>query len=333
MSSDSPIYILGLGSIGTFIAHCLRSLPNPPAVKLLVHRRGLYDELASNEWRLGLRVQGDGTLNEQEGFEGEFIDECASDSIHHLIVAVKASATASALNPIRTRIGAHTTIFFFQNGLGQLDDVNEKIFPDPHTRPVYACGILYHGVYMKSPFETILSSLNGRTTLGIMGNGTSDQASQTSYLRDILLQCPVLRCEQLTWEDLLRNQLLKLAANCVINPLTALLDVQNGSIKDNLDLWPAWRPLLGGIASVFEHLPEMQNQPGNLSMEFLETSLLETVDKTAGNSSSMREDVRKRRQTEIEYLNGWIVRRGRELGVHCPVNHFVTQLVLAKSHS
>jgi 2-dehydropantoate 2-reductase len=46
----------------------------------------------------------------------------------------------------------------------------------------------------------------------------------------------------------------------------------------------------------------------------------------------MREDIRKGRETEIEYINGWIVRRGRELGIDCVVNESITQLVLAKSH-
>ena len=46
----------------------------------------------------------------------------------------------------------------------------------------------------------------------------------------------------------------------------------------------------------------------------------------------MREDIRKGRETEIEYINGWIVRRGRELGIDCVANESITQLVLAKSH-
>ncbi|RJE23346.1 hypothetical protein PHISCL_04332 [Aspergillus sclerotialis] len=323
-----PIYILGLGSIGTLIAHSLRSLPQPPPIKLLVHRKDLFDELASNEWKLGLRVQEDGPLNEQDGFEGELVDEnTPADPIHHLIVAVKASTTASALKPLRHRIGPHTAICFFQNGLGQLDDLNERIFTEIQSRPTYAYGIMYHGAYMKSPFETILSSRNGRAALGVVGA----EERQSLYLLDVLLRSPVLCCEQLSWTNLLNAQLLKLAANCVINPLTALLDVRNGSIKDNLHLRPVWISLLRELLNVFERLPELQNHPERFTMESLEAAVLGTVEKTAENSSSMREDVRKGRKTEIDYLNSWVVRRGKELGVDCEVNNSITQLVLAKN--
>jgi 2-dehydropantoate 2-reductase len=137
------------------------------------------------------------------------------------------------------------------------------------------------------------------------------------------------------WPHLLREQLLKLAANCVLNPLTALLDVRNGDIKDNRDLWPLHCRLLKEISMVYGKLPELQNLPRDLahfSVELLETVLWDTINKTARNSSSMREDIRKGRETEIEYINGWIVRRGRELGIDCVVNESITQLVLAKSH-
>ena len=250
-STNHAIHILGLGSIGTFIAHSLRSLPHPPPIKLLVHRKGLFDELASNKWKLGLRVQEHGPLNEQDGFEGELVGEhTPADPIHHLIVAVKASATVSALKPLQNRIGPHTTICLFQNGLGQIDELNERVFIDPKSRPTYACGIMYHGVYMKSPVETILAGTNGTAALGVMGDNGSPEGSQSPYLLDVLLQSPMLRCERLKWEDLLNVQLLKLASNCVINPLTALLDVRNGSIKENPNLSPVWRSLIKEVFNV-----------------------------------------------------------------------------------
>jgi 2-dehydropantoate 2-reductase len=47
----------------------------------------------------------------------------------------------------------------------------------------------------------------------------------------------------------------------------------------------------------------------------------------------MLQDVEARRQTEIEYLNGGIVRFGRELGVPTPLNDMVTALVKALEDS
>lgn len=334
---DHSIHIIGLGSIGSFVAHSLRSLPNPPPVTLLVHRSNLYQELASKGWKLGLRLGENGILQEEGGFDAELLGVSAiSDPIHNLIVAVKASATVSALQPIRHRLGSHSTICLFQNGLGQIEDLNEHLFPETSTRPAYLSGIMRHGIYLRSPTEAILASPNGRAALGIVGSEKfcwRDQ--QPQFLLDTLLESPILHCETMEWPDLFLEQLLKLAANCVLNPLTALLDVRNGCIRDNQDLWPLQHRLLTEISMVLEKLPELQILPHDrtrFSVTSLEAVVMDTIEKTAQNSSSMREDIRKGRSTEIEYINGWIVRRGRELGIDCVANASLTQLILTKSH-
>lgn len=336
MSSAQPIHIIGLGSIGCFVAYSLRSLLNPPSITLLVHRSDLYEELASKGWKLGLRLGENGDLREEGEFDAELLGQSAiSDPIYNLIVAVKASATVSALEPIRHRLGSQSTICLFQNGLGQIEELNERLFPDASTRPTYIFGIMRHGVYLRSPNEVVLAGSGGCAALGIVGSEkTSLRRSHPQFLLNILLESPVLRCEKMEWPQLFREQLLKLAANCVINPLTALLDIRNGCIKDNRDLWALERRLLKEISMVLENLPELQNLPRGLahfSVEMLEAVVLDTVEKTAQNSSSMREDICKGRQTEIEYINGWIVRRGRELGINCVVNESVTEIVLAMS--
>lgn len=332
----SPIHVLGLGSIGSFIAHSLRALPTPPRVTLLAHRQGLYDEFASHGWKLGLRVKEDGALQESGGFQAELVRGSApSDPIHNLIVAVKASATVAALEPIRHRLGPQSTVCFFQNGLGQVDDLNSRLFPDPLTRPTYMLGIMRHGVYLRSPVEAILSGSGGTAAIGVVGGQEKPPtSSQAQYLSDTLLRSPALRCERFDWAELYRMQLLKLASNCVLNPLTALLDVRNGSIDDSAHVLSLQRALLQEISAVFQHLPELQDSPidrDQFSVPALDAGLRDTIHKTAQNSSSMREDLRKGRATEIEYINGWIVRRGRELGIKCDVNTAVTQLILAKS--
>lgn len=332
----SRIHIIGLGSIGTFIAHSLRSIPNPPSVTLLAHRSGLYQEFASKGWKLGLRVTENGPLNEQRGFDAELLGKSAAeDPIYNLIVAVKASGTVPALEPIKHRLGRHSTICLFQNGMGQIEDLNKRMFPDIATRPTYMFGIMRHGVYLKSPTEAILAGPNGRASLGIMDS--DDQPSrkaQAQFLLDILLRAPALHCEYMEWTDLLQAQLLKLAANCVLNPLTAILDVRNGCIKENQDLWPLHGALLKEISEVFQNLPELSElsiDRNRFSIPTLEAVVSDTITKTAQNSSSMREDMRKGRATEIEYINGWILRRGKELGIDCRVNACLMQLILAKS--
>lgn len=338
MASPTPIHLIGLGSIGSFLAHSIRALPNPPPVNLLIHRKNLYDEFASKGWTLGLRVNEDGPLQEQGGFDAELLSQSTSaEPIQNLIVTVKASATVSALQPIQHRLGPQSTICLFQNGMGQMEDLNERVFTDKARRPTYMFGIMRHGVYLRSPTEAILSGLNGRAAVGVVDIEENldihSSRANPQFLLDTLLRSPILRCEELAWKELLQNQLYKLAANCVLNPLTAILDVRNGVIKENPDLQPLIQRLLQEISLVFRSLPELKDLPSDdrFSVSSLAALVMDTIEKTAGNSSSMREDVRKGRATEIEYINGWILRRAREFGIECEANAALMQLVLAKS--
>jgi len=54
------------------------------------------------------------------------------------------------------------------------------------------------------------------------------------------------------------------------------------------------------------------------------------MSKTSNNLSSMLQDVRAGKQTEIEYINGYIVRRGEEMGIKCVMNYMLLQLVKGK---
>jgi 2-dehydropantoate 2-reductase len=223
--------------------------------------------------------------------------------------------------------------------MGQIEDLNERVFVDKARRPTYMFGIMRHGVYLRSSTEAILSGLNGTAAIGVVDGEEhttrSSRQADPQFLLDLLLRSPILRCEELAWKELLQNQLFKLAANCVLNPLTAILDVRNGVIKENPDLQPLIQSLLREISVLFRSLPEIKNLPDEqkdrFSVPSLEALVMDTIEKTAGNSSSMREDVRKGRATEIEYINGWILRRARELGIECQANAGLMQLVLAKS--
>jgi 2-dehydropantoate 2-reductase len=57
--------------------------------------------------------------------------------------------------------------------------------------------------------------------------------------------------------------------------------------------------------------------------------VIEVCAATAENRSSMLQDIEAGKKTEIEYMNGAIVRHGKQLGIDIPVNSFLTDMVLA----
>lgn len=55
--------------------------------------------------------------------------------------------------------------------------------------------------------------------------------------------------------------------------------------------------------------------------------MCEVVEKTAANVSSMLQDVRAGRATEIQYIAGYLVRRARQAGVGCGILERLVEMV------
>lgn len=153
------------------------------------------------------------------------------------------------------------------------------------------------------------------------------------YLLRTLLRTPVLCATSFSPPDLLMLRLEKLAVNSIINPLTVLLDARNGAVLYNYALTRVMRLLLAETSLVLRALPELQHIPGvvhRFDPGRLETLVVGVASKTRENVSSMLADVRAGRRTEVEYMNGWVVRRGEEMGVRCVMNFMIKELVKGK---
>ena len=77
------------------------------------------------------------------------------DMIHCLVVACKGPATVSAIRSVQHRINAETTICLMQNGMGQVDELDEKVFDKPEERPSYVLGIISHGLFLRDAFTAM----------------------------------------------------------------------------------------------------------------------------------------------------------------------------------
>ena len=148
----------------------------------------------------------------------------------------------------------------------------------------------------------------------------------------------------------------KLLVNAVVNPLTALLGVRNGWLQDWMD--GDGKQLVTGVVREVLQVgrrqgirfmlagredEEKEEEQGREEVraengEDAEAELaaaLETVRRvviaTAGNVSSTLADVRAGRQTEVDAMNGEVVRQGQRLGVDTPYNTTLYQLVRAQT--
>jgi 2-dehydropantoate 2-reductase len=269
--------------------------------------------------------------------QAPFPDEDLPEPIQNLIVTVKAPNTVGALLAIRPRLGPNSSIFFLQNGMGMIDQVNKEVFPDPATRPSYMLGIISHGV-SASPNGRFAATHAGMGTvaIGILPRnveGLEKWSASSRYILRTICRVPVLAAVPNAPSEIIQAQLEKLAINAVINPITALVDSRNGAMLYNYPLKRVIRLLLAEISLVILSMPELKALPNlatRFSTERLETLVTAVAYKTGDNISSMLGDVREGRRTEIDFINGYIVKRGEEMGITCFMNYMIVQLIKGK---
>ena len=251
--------------------------------------------------------------------------------IHHLIVTVKCPHTVNAIREYAHRLTPNSTILFLQNGMGMIEQVNKEIFPFEKDRPHYMIGILSHGLYRQAHFDVVHAG-DGTIALGLLREEEEYPAS-ARYLLRTMTRTPVFVAVGFNAIDLLQQQLDKLAVNAVVNPLTAILGCLNSQVLSSYYCTRIIRLLLAEVSVVFRSLPELRNVP-NVDMRFdtarLESLVFKVLKLTGMNRSSMLQDIGEGRQTEIDYINGYVVRRGEECGIHCVTNYMIMQMVKAK---
>ncbi|KAH8726847.1 ketopantoate reductase PanE/ApbA C terminal-domain-containing protein [Phaeosphaeriaceae sp. PMI808] len=362
---DRRIHIMGVGNVGSFIAHALRGIPNPPPVTLIFTKWNKFKDWEESLQRLTLVTDGDSEI--RDGYEAEIaiprirshgkeipienaadaqntpqkaLDRESTGPIRSLIICSKAPYVVSALSSVKHRLDKDSVILFLQNGMGIAEEVSREIFPDPATRPHYMLGINSHGLNnsLVGAFTTTHAGF-GTILLGIIPqeryrnsdapyepslkfSPTKDAgpraSSQTIQPDQLNLEYRPPSTTNFYWTPneryLLRTLLRapKLVVNCIINPLTVLLDARNGAILYNYAISRTKRLLLAEISLVIRSLPELQYIP-NIETRFdpghLETLVVGIANRTKDNISSMLADAREGRHTEIEYINGWIIRR------------------------
>jgi len=118
--------------------------------------------------------------------------------------------------------------------------------------------------------------------------------------------------EQLIWQ--------KLIVNVGINAITGLTGIRNGFIAEMADASDL-------CSSAVEEAIIVAGACGHpIGLEMIER-VISVARATSRNRSSMGQDVDKRKRTEIDAINGAIVRFGKQARIPTPVNQTLTSLV------
>ncbi len=224
------------------------------------------------------------------------------------IVFVKSTATAVAAETAAGLVGDSGLVLTLQNGLGNADVLAERIEP---VRVL--AGTTAHGATLIGP-GAIRHAGVGPTVIGPWSGG---DAAAAEGVADVFNRAGIETQVSTEIKVVVWNKLL---VNVGINAITALTGIKNGQL---LDL-EATREL---SRAAVEEAVAVARALGIGVREDAVKHVFEVAEATGPNRSSMGQDVDNKRQTEIETINGAVVREAAGLGLAAPVNQTLTALI------
>jgi 2-dehydropantoate 2-reductase len=295
------IMIIGAGAVGGYFgAHLAKNNPNVsfllrPRTCEAVRKNGLTIRSASGNFTVHSKVSSDPR------------DLPAPDLI---ILGVKAYDLDGALDQLEPILTMKTVMLTLQNGV----DVEDRILARLH-RDCIVGGVAF--IYSKIVEPGVIEHYKrGVVAVGeMMGHKSERVQAIVDAFTQAGIQC------QLS-EDIRKRKWEKMCWNCVFNPITVLINDRVAKALDHPEMMGVIRQIVGEVAAVSATL-KVPLAPDIAEKTIQATQAIRDI------HTSMYDDWKAGRPTEIDSLNGYIVRKGRELGIPTPVNEALMAMVKA----
>jgi 2-dehydropantoate 2-reductase len=305
-SSPSPLLIVGTGSMACLFAARLVAAGIP------VTMLGSWPEGIAALQQDGVRLlEADGSERAypvnvlQASSQGTGADaRLPAAAFKRAIVLVKSWQTQRAAGQLLDMLMPDGIALTLQNGLGNAETLSSVLGGDR-----VLLGVTTQGANAFAPGQ-VQATGEGSIILG-------DHPRSS----EITVPLRTAGFEVQTTSDLAALVWGKLTINAAINPLTALLGISNGELLTH----PTARKLMPAAAC------EAAVVAAALGIRLRyddPVAMVEAIARTtANNRSSMLQDVTRGGPTEIDAINGAVVRAGEQVGILTPVNSALWQLV------
>ncbi len=227
------------------------------------------------------------------------------------IILVKAYSTKNAVNEVSTCLNKSSCVLSLQNGYGFEEDILKFVSPQ-----IFLRGTTTQGATLLQPGH-VCQAGRGLTHIGPW-QGEFHPKRELEKIIEIFNQAGL----ETHLADSIRDLVWKkLIVNSAINPLAALFAVANGALIENPDL----HQLLNAVTR--ESIAVANAMGFSFSHETLSVQVEDVCKRTAHNINSMLQDFRQSKPTEIDFINGAIVREAQRLHIAAPLNQLLLNLV------
>lgn len=299
--SNEELLIVGLGSVGSVLAIRFQLIG--------------YNIIAKTSIKGNERIRNNGLLvalsnHKPVLYEGEVyaqLPQIYKNRFTKCIVATKSYVNPIIASDLLNFLTNNASILLFQNGLS-IEQPFISVNPSwKVTRAVSSIGATRNG-------HKVTEVTIGDTIIGPINYSNSTEVHRwLELLTEAGLSVKIST-------NIERDIWLKGIANSVINPLGAITGLQNKAILEDPFLKEYAETLTREIVSI---LP----QDLEISFDDAWNNIVRIINKTRENKCSMLQDIEAQRKTEIDYLNGIILKMAEEQGNKAQYNRQVVNLI------
>ncbi|MCD6288314.1 MAG: ketopantoate reductase family protein [Candidatus Hydrogenedentes bacterium] len=305
------VAVVGAGAIGSVVGGLLAESGHTVAMV----GRGLH--LAAMA-AAGLRIVGIWGDHKISGFSAyTHVRDIAETDWDLVVISTKSFDTATAIDDADPLVGPRTLVLSLQNGLGNVEQIEARF----GTCRALG-GMAIFGAKLVEPGTVEVTVIASETRIGSRsGDVAADRVERvvTAFYEAGIPTLATDAIDSHIWE--------KVVYNCALNPLSAVLGVPYGVLAETVFTRNIMRRVIDETYAVAN--AKRVRMFCATADEYYRHFLDDKVPPTAAHKASMYEDLRLGRRTEIDALNGMVVKLGSDLGIPCPVNRTLVRLVKA----
>lgn len=298
------VAVVGVGAVGSVITYALNEVGIKP---VLIHRNARVAELY-REHGVKVEILGEGERI-IEGLHATY-GSIQPGSIGLAFICVKAYDVKNVLSELPRLLNRDSILVMCQNGLGSTELAEKIVGPNNVLQAIIGFGanrVNRHEVRLTGIGPSYIGPKRKRvpSTLHAVAKYVSELLRVINFIY-------VDESEGYRW--------VKLGINAGINPVTTILNVKNGVVNED-----AYARNVALAAA--NEVKEVAVAKGVSLPKDPADALLSVARNTAENYSSMLQDIRSRKRTEVDYINGSVYLEGLKVGKVCLVNYALWNIV------
>lgn len=231
-----------------------------------------------------------------------------------VLLAVKSGDTEAVARQLAPLLQADALLLSLQNGVENAATLAR------HLRQAIVPAVVYVATAMPEP-GLVVHSGGGDLVIGARDAGAAQDAAMQARLQSVVELFASAGVSVRLSDDVMGELWTKLMVNCAWNAVSALAQAPYGRIAEVAAMRTLQHEIVREVVAVAQ--ADGQNLPFDEALVAMESIAV----RMPAQRSSTAQDLARGKPTEIDHLNGFVARRGAELGVATPVNQALHALV------